>query len=275
MVRLKLELTDEQKEKVRSGISRVPRNEEEVKRIFFKLEKTLGFGDVRLYTSYPDSTALFRSKEVFMEFEYCSSDFRKHKHDEKKCDLVVCWEDDDSSLNIPVIELSTLSNNWIEAREKAIINVIRHLLSGQPIEEQQRQLMDKFNFDMYDVVAHQMGATKGWIKRYYGRSMKERNPECLGGPLECVKKEIELKDAGISSDFMKIAPAVICKDCNNREKCELGENRCLGYIFLFSKVKNRPRRIHVKIIPIADEKVLFYMKETRYNPWKEIQYKSQ
>ena len=274
MTKLRLELTDEEKEKVGSAITRVPRREEEVKRIFFKLEKTLGFEDVRLYTSYPDSTALFAGKEVFIEFEYHSSDFRKHKHDEKKCDLVVCWEDDDSSLNIPVVELSTLSGNWIEAREKAIIEVVRDVVSGKPIEERHRQLMYKFNFDKYDVVAHQLGDTKDWVKRFYGRSLNKRSPECLGGPVECVKRDIELENAGIGSDFMGIAPAVICKDCGNRGKCLLGEKRYLGYIFLFSEVKNKPRRVSIQSIPITDERILSHMKETQYNPWNGIRYES-
>lgn len=274
MVKLEFSLDDGQKERVRSVITRVPKNEEEVKRIFFQLEETLGFEDVRVYSpaTYPDASSFFRDKEAFMEFEHHSSEFRKHKHDEEKCNLIICWEDDDDSLKIPVVELSTLADNWLEARQMAMLRFPFEQTSAEDIEKG-RELMDRFNFDIYDAVGCKTGTTKEGVRRYYGRSWEERTPECLGGPLECVKRDIEVKHANIGLDSEGIASAVVCKQCGNKDVCTLGGQTDLGHVFIFVGHEKRPRRINIRRFSIEDEKTLSYMKETKHNPWKGIHFK--
>jgi hypothetical protein len=75
MVQLKINLNEEQKNQVRKIITRTPKNEEEVKRIFFLMENVLGFKDVELFCTYPDASAFYNGKKINIEFEKISSNF--------------------------------------------------------------------------------------------------------------------------------------------------------------------------------------------------------
>lgn len=120
MANLKFIFNEEQKNSIRRIITKVPKNEEEVKRIFYKLEDLLGFGNIQVFDGFPDASAYFREKEIYIEFEKNSSNFRQHKHDEKSCDLIICWENDDQSLKVPILELATIVDDWLKARSEAI-----------------------------------------------------------------------------------------------------------------------------------------------------------
>jgi len=54
-----------------------------------------------------DAWAELNNKEIVIEFEARSRNFLKDKHDPKKCDLIVCWEDnwEDPPTNIDILEL--------------------------------------------------------------------------------------------------------------------------------------------------------------------------
>lgn len=52
----------------------------------------VSFVSVRI--EYPDAMLLIDGKEYLTEFEYLSSNFLLHKHDPRKCDLIICWADD-------------------------------------------------------------------------------------------------------------------------------------------------------------------------------------
>jgi len=47
-----------------------------------------------------------RWQRVRIEFEYFSSDFRRHEHPQEGCDLIVCWKNDWAESPLEVIELS-------------------------------------------------------------------------------------------------------------------------------------------------------------------------
>lgn len=56
---------------------------------------------------YPDAVLLIDGKEYCTEFEYLSSNFLRHRHDPRKCDLIICWTDDIENKNkLPVWEMS-------------------------------------------------------------------------------------------------------------------------------------------------------------------------
>jgi hypothetical protein len=184
MVRKSLRLSSKQKEKVRSVIIGVPRNEEEVKRIFFKIEEVLGFRLIQVSPSnqYPDAIYSFKDKEISVEFEYLSSHFKKQNHDERKCDLVICWEDDDNLLRTPTIELSNLVDNWKEKRQKAICDTCRYYYSlvfnaqsrkrASSMKLKLLALMKQFNFDTFDMLALQMGVSRSYATRYFSSLIK-------------------------------------------------------------------------------------------------------
>ena len=125
---------------IKSVITKVPRNEEEVKRIFYKLEDILGFQDVKGFVLFPDASAFYEGREINIEFEHRSSKFKKHEHKEKDCDLIVCWEDDDCSLKVRVLELSTLAENWLKVRQELMMEYANCLSAELGVVEDTKRL---------------------------------------------------------------------------------------------------------------------------------------
>jgi hypothetical protein len=61
------------------------------------MAERLGFLVNAVRMSFPDCGAMRQAgpdmwESVRIEFEYQSGNFRKHGHDPKGCDLIVCWE---------------------------------------------------------------------------------------------------------------------------------------------------------------------------------------
>jgi hypothetical protein len=283
MVKLNLNLTKEQKNVTKDVITRVPRNEEEVKRIFFKLENVLGFTDVRLYTSFPDATAFYEGKEIEIEFETHSSNFKNHRHKEEDCDLIVCWEDDDSSLKVQVLELATLAEDWLKAREKLIMKYAgllmqiaeRNGVEDKNISKQMEGiecLKEKYDFDRDDALKGWTGLSESGV-RYYDKLLNLHFPECVGGPLKCEKRDIDPKYLDIKPSSQKLVPISLCKDCQNKVKCRLGKEKVIGYYFLLSFDKKRPRKVCIQRRQIKNEKILPYMKQANLNLWEAIEFK--
>jgi hypothetical protein len=265
VVKLNFNLSVKQKSLVKSVITRVPRNEEEVKRLFYKLEDTLGFQEVRAYSSFPDASAFYKGKEINIEFEYLSSFFKKHQHKVKDCDLIICWEDDETCLEIPVVELSTLGENWLKARAKlmmkytGLIHAEEYGTKDKDVSREKARLesdMEKYNFDQNDAIAEWMGMNKKSLSYY----QDFYNPECIGGQLECEKWDIDPKYIEINPSLQRLVPIVLCKKCENKTKCRLGKGQQVGFYFLLSFDNKRPRKVGIQRRQIGDERILSHMK---------------
>lgn len=71
-----------------------PKNEAGVFYVFALVAKTLGFDVQTVQVGFPDCRAAWGGKRMRIEFEYRSSNFERHGHDVRGCDLVVCWKHD-------------------------------------------------------------------------------------------------------------------------------------------------------------------------------------
>ena len=90
----------------------------------------LGFPSSEYYIdefagSFPDCTLSLDGRELRVEFELYSGNFKEHNHDPEKCDLVVCWKHDWLNCPINVLELSKVTS---EIRGKGL-NLV---LNSQP-----------------------------------------------------------------------------------------------------------------------------------------------
>ncbi|HET9839687.1 MAG TPA: hypothetical protein VFR84_15785 [Candidatus Angelobacter sp.] len=79
------------------GMAHAPTNEAGVLFAFGALAPRLGFVVKRWQAVFPDCLAVREMAEgkwqdVNVELEMYSRNFRAHKHDAKKCDVIVCWE---------------------------------------------------------------------------------------------------------------------------------------------------------------------------------------
>jgi hypothetical protein len=95
------------------GLAYEPVNEMGVLALFCMLSRQLGFVIESVQSGFPDCEAKVevepgRWQHFRIEFEYESRNFRDHRHDPAKCDLIVCWRHNwkDCPANLQVLELS-------------------------------------------------------------------------------------------------------------------------------------------------------------------------
>jgi hypothetical protein len=92
-------------------------------RIYKELEPRLSrvlleedrFDKINFRTQYPDVELIKGNKKIRVEFELESKDFKIHSHDEKECDLIICWVHNWKNCPLKVFELQSL--NMYEPRE--------------------------------------------------------------------------------------------------------------------------------------------------------------
>jgi hypothetical protein len=91
------------------GLVYSPLNENGVIFLFGKVVEDLNMYIEEIKPGFPDCIARrFVGKgweRVAVEFEYKSSNFKAHKHDHQKCDVIICWKHDWADCPIEVIEL--------------------------------------------------------------------------------------------------------------------------------------------------------------------------
>jgi len=95
------------------GLAYEPVNEMGVLALFCMLSRQLGFVIESVQSGFPDCEAKMevepgRWQHFRIEFEYESRNFRDHRHDPEKCNLIVCWRHNwkDCPPNLQVLELS-------------------------------------------------------------------------------------------------------------------------------------------------------------------------
>ena len=109
------------------GLVYSPINENGVIFLFGKVADDLNMYVEEIKSGFPDCIARrFTGKgweRLSIEFEFCSKNFLLHKHDHKKCDLIVCWEHNWANCPIEVIELKErikeFSNKPVERPDKS------------------------------------------------------------------------------------------------------------------------------------------------------------
>lgn len=84
----------------------IPENEQGVIVLFAEGAKEAEVEILAIQSAYPDALVLKDGKEWRVEFEFLSSNFVSHAHDPTKCDMIVCWQNDDEKNPMPTIELS-------------------------------------------------------------------------------------------------------------------------------------------------------------------------
>jgi len=93
-----------------------PVNEVGVIFLFGALSWQLGFIVHRINPDFPDCEAMRRVSRdkcqlVKIEFELESRNFRRHRHDPRKCDLLICWKHNWPDCPLEVLELARFFPN--------------------------------------------------------------------------------------------------------------------------------------------------------------------
>lgn len=87
-----------------------PVNEQGVVLIFGMVFKELGMLVEEVKTGFPDATIRRYNGKGWVrekvEFEYCSSNFKLHKHPVEGCDIIICWKHDWKECPLEVIDLA-------------------------------------------------------------------------------------------------------------------------------------------------------------------------
>jgi restriction system protein len=91
------------------GLIYGPLNENGVIFLFSKIHEQLGMKIEAIQASFPDAKGRRKTskgwEDIWIEFEYKSSQFKVHKHDPNECDIIICWEHDWKGCPLEVIEL--------------------------------------------------------------------------------------------------------------------------------------------------------------------------
>lgn len=96
------------------GLVYGPINEQGVVFLFSKVSKDLNIEMEEIKTGFPDAIGRVKTSRGYarrrMEFEFRSSEFKKHGHSVQDCDIIVCWEHDwtDCPPELEVIELRSV-----------------------------------------------------------------------------------------------------------------------------------------------------------------------
>lgn len=91
----------------RNSIIRI-NNEMGVVAAFASVCNGMGYIIEEIQVKFPDAVVreIATGRLLSVEFEYMSSNFKKHGHDENECDLIVCWKHDYQNCPLPVLEMS-------------------------------------------------------------------------------------------------------------------------------------------------------------------------
>ena len=93
------------------GLIYGPLNENGVIFLFSKIHDKLGINIEAIQPGFPDAKGRRKIRkgweDIWIEFEFKSSQFKVHGHDPKDCDAIICWEHDWKDCPIEVIELKT------------------------------------------------------------------------------------------------------------------------------------------------------------------------
>lgn len=65
------------------------------------------FKIVSIQAEFPDAIVELDDVQYRVEFEFRASNFKNHRHDIRKCDLIICWENDWPNCILPVLALAT------------------------------------------------------------------------------------------------------------------------------------------------------------------------
>jgi hypothetical protein len=91
------------------GLVYSPINEDGVIFLFGRVVDDLHMYIEEIKPGFPDCVARRYTgkgwERILIEFEYQSSNFRTHGHDQNNCDIIVCWENDWKNCPLEVIEL--------------------------------------------------------------------------------------------------------------------------------------------------------------------------
>jgi len=102
------------------GLTNAPMEENGVIFLFGKLHDRMGIRIKAIRKGFPDAVGEVWIKDRLyprtIEFEFRSSDFKRHGHNPDKCDIIVCWEHDwrDCPENLFIIELKSELANYIQ-----------------------------------------------------------------------------------------------------------------------------------------------------------------
>lgn len=116
-----------------------PRNENGVVYLFALAAEKLGFQVQSVQAAFPDCLATWGRKRVRIEFEFRSSNFERHGHDAKKCDLIVCWKHDWPTMPAGLAPLE-LRKLFGLAREVFIVAYREPYWSGLPDDREPSSL---------------------------------------------------------------------------------------------------------------------------------------
>jgi hypothetical protein len=122
---------------------------------FLTNAEILGYKVLHTQNTFPDLVLLKGATPIRAEVERSASDFFRHGHDPKACDLIVCWDNDWVDSPLPVLELQTALE---VARLEKPVALCTKIPAG--VSASVRRMSVETGVPIQDIVAQ---ALKGWL----------------------------------------------------------------------------------------------------------------
>jgi len=124
------------------GMVYAPVSEMGVVALFARVCENLGFIIEEIRAAFPDCRARRQVdhgwEQVALEFEYRSSNFRRHGHPPQHCDLIVCWEHDWETCPVPVLSLKS----YVAEAQASVSAPLGRVRIADPLETRQTTITD-------------------------------------------------------------------------------------------------------------------------------------
>ncbi len=164
------------------GLVYGPANEMGVVALFAKVCEEVGFIIEEIRAEFPDCIARRQVdrgwERVSIEFEFKSSNFRRHGHDPDACDLIICWEHDWETCPVPVMAL----RSYVADAQANVSAPLDRVRISEPVQTRIATI------------------TPGGLKRGYLniKPLDDFWPaECLGGNTERAEKHLIVEFEGV------------------------------------------------------------------------------
>jgi len=196
------------------GLVYAPVNENGVILLFGKVTSDLNMRIEEIKRSFPDCIARrFNGRgweRLLIEFEYKSSNFKRHGHDINSCDIIVCWIHDWKECPIEVIDLKStlkdMENYSVEKKkqdidiENALNTIFANAKSMPKVKEWYGKLFDKIS-EIDDTVWLKI-STKyiGWYSPLRAFVSLRISRKCIR--VECFSRETEI----LGAESLKLKP---------------------------------------------------------------------
>jgi len=109
--------------------------------VFAQACQQYGWKINHIQSEFPDAIIQDKDGETYRaEFEFCSSNFKAHRHDLFQCDVIICWDDDWDDCPLTVWSMKSWDDQTITIRDRKDLMIASLAIENEQLKRQMRKL---------------------------------------------------------------------------------------------------------------------------------------